>query len=199
MDDKSFAGLAAARTRAYSEPVTDEEPWDAQLRSEWKPERVKLLMIAASAPADGGAVLGDRFFYAAGRLGPDNLFRSVVEAMYGTSKDELQRTGKRPWLERLRDDGFFLLDFSSHSVSGLGPAERQQVLHEAVLACVVRASALAPAGVVVVKENLYGRLGRPLRAAGLLLLHNRPIAFPLGNTRIDFLADFNRARLQLPT
>jgi len=178
--------------------VTTEEPWYAQLRSQWKPDRVKLLMIAESAPADGGDVSGRRFFYAADRLGPDNLFRAVVEAMYGISKVDLQRTGKRPWLERLRDDGFFLIDLAPYPVNRLSPAERRRVLHEAVPECVARASALDPVGVVVVKADLYGMLAGPFGAAGLPLLQDRPIAFPLGNTRADFVDGFNRARSWLP-
>jgi hypothetical protein len=178
--------------------MTDEEPWYAQLRSEWKPDRVKLLMIAESAPANGGDVKGRRFFYAADRLGPDNLFRGVVEAMYGTSKVDLQQTGKRPWLERLRDDGFFLIDLTPYPVNALGAAERRRVLHDAVPGCVARASALDPVGVVVVKVDLYGILAPSLRSAGLPLLHDSPIAFPLGNTRADFVAGFSRARSRLP-
>lgn len=175
-----------------------EEPWYVQLRSQWKPDRVKLLMIAESAPADGGDVSGRKFFYAADRLGPDNLFRGVVQAMYGTSKVDLQRSGKRPWLERLRHDGFFLIDLAPYPVNALSPAERRRVLHEAIPGCVARASALDPVGVVVVKANLYGMLAQPLGAANLSLLQDGPIAFPLGNTRADFVDGFNRARSKLP-
>lgn len=178
--------------------MTDEEPWYAKLRIRWKPDRVKLLMIAESAPAGGKDISGRRFFYAADRLGPDNLFRGVVEAMYGTSKVDLQRTGKRPWLERLRNDGFFLIDLAPYPVNALNSGERRRVLYEAIPGCIARASALEPAGVVVVKADLYGILARPLDTAGLPLLQDRPIALPLGNTRADFVAEFNRARSRLP-
>jgi hypothetical protein len=182
----------------YRKRMTDEDPWYAQLRSQWKPSRVKLLMIAESAPADGGDVSARRFFYA-DRLGPDNLFRGVVEAMYGASKIDLERTGKRPWLQRLRNEGFFLIDLAQYPVNALSAAERRRVLHEAVPGCVARASALDPAGVAVVKADLYGILNQPLASAGLPLLHDRPIAFPLGNTRADFVAALKQARQRLPT
>lgn len=156
-------------------------------------------MIAESAPADGGDSSQRRFFYAVDRLGPDNLFRGVVQAMYGASKDNMRRSGKRPWLERLRDDGFFLIDLAPYPVNALSPAERWQVLNEAVPGCVLRASALSPEGVVVVKADLYGLLARPLVSAGLPLLQDRPISFPTGNWRSDFIRGFNQARLRLPT
>lgn len=83
-----------------------ENPWYSQLREAWKPSHVRLLLIGESAPDDGGDPNNRRFFYS-DRLGSDNLFRGVVAAMYGTSKDDLAKGGKGPWLERLRDDGFY--------------------------------------------------------------------------------------------
>lgn len=153
-------------------------------------------MIAESPPDDGGDVSARRFFYAADRLSHDNLFRGVVEAMYGTTKDDLRRTGKRPWLERLQRDGFFLIDLAPSPVNKKKTG-RRKVLREAVPSCVARSAALSPEGVVVVKVNLYKLLAGPITAAGLRVLQDRPIAFPLGNTRDDFIIEFNRARSRL--
>lgn len=171
---------------------TGEAPWYSQLRDRWQPEQVELLMIAESAPDDRGDVAGRRFFYA-DNLGADNLFRGVVEAMYGATKDDLKLTGKRPWLERLRADGFFLIDLAPFPVNGLRSAERRQALLEAVPDCVARASALAPQGVVVVKTDLYAMLTAPLQAEGLCLLQTAPIVFPLGNTRAQFVEQLRSA------
>lgn len=173
-----------------------EEPWYTQLRSHWKPDHVKLLMIAESAPAVDGDMSDRRFFYS-DRLGPDNLFRGVVQALYGTSKDDLYRTGKRVWLERLREDGFFLIDLAPYPVNRLRPAERRRVLMGAIPNCVLRASALNPQGVVVVKTDLFGMLAGPLNSAGLVLLQDGPIVFPLGNQRSDFVHQLNQSRLRL--
>lgn len=151
-------------------------------------------MIAESAPDDSGEVSRRRFFYA-DRLGADNLFRSVVEAMYGTTRDDLTRTGKPPWLERLRSDGFYLIDLAPHPVNALSRTARRRALLESVSGCVARAAALQPDVVVVVKADLYPMLAGPLRAAGLSLLQDGPIPFPLGNTRAEFIEGFNRARV----
>ncbi|GAA1681210.1 hypothetical protein [Microbacterium lacus] len=176
--------------------MTAEEPWYSQLREQWRPQHVRLLMIAESAPDDGGDVSRRRFFYA-DRLGADNLFRGVVEAMYGSTKDDLKRTGKRPWLERLQTDGFFLIDLAPYPVNALGSAARRRSLLDAVPGCVSRAAEVAPDGVVVVKADLYPMLAGPLRKADLPLLQDGPIAFPLGNTRAEFVDGFNRARSKL--
>lgn len=175
--------------------MVDEEPWYSQLREQWKPEHVHLLLIAESAPDDRGDPSQRRFFYADHLGRADNLFRSVVQAMYGTTKDDLKQTGKQPWLERLRSSGFYLIDLAPYPVNaGPSQAARSRVLRENVAGCVKRAHALAPDDVVVVKSDLYPMLAGPLRAAGLSVPQETGIPFPLGNKRAEFVSAFNAAR-----
>lgn len=173
-----------------------EAPWYIELREQWRPERVRLLVIAESPPASGDDGGQRRFFYH-DYLGYDNLFRGVVQAMYGVQAPELLATGKRPWLQRLKDDGFLLIDLAPHPVNALSNPERRKVLRESVPGCVDRAAALDPEGIVVVKTNLFPLLEGPLRRAGLALLHDHPIVFPLGNVRAEFIHTFNQARQRL--
>ena len=173
--------------------MVDEEPWYSELRLRWKPENVRLLMIAESAPDDRGDPAARRFFYA-DRLGHDNLFRAVVEATYGVGKETLKQTGKKPWLEKLRRDGFYLIDLAEFPVNAMNAADRRRVLIDSIPGCVDRASTLDPAGAIIVKANLYAILAPPLRGANVNVLQEGPIAFPLGNTRADFVEQFNRAK-----
>ena len=148
--------------------MVDEEAWYSHLREQWKPEHVHLLLIAESAPDDRGDPTQRHFFYADHLGGADNLFRSVVQAMYGATKVDLKQSGKRPWLERLRSDGFYLIDLAPYPVNaGPSQAARTRVLRENVASCVKRAHALNPDEVVVVKSDLYPMLVGPLRAAEL--------------------------------
>lgn len=62
--------------------VIVELPWYAELREKWRPERVRLLLMAESAPADDGDENRRRFFYLDRLSGADNLFRGTVEALY---------------------------------------------------------------------------------------------------------------------
>lgn len=172
-----------------------ENPWYSQLREVWKPSHVRLLLIAESAPDDGGDPSRRRFFYSE-RLGPDNLFRGVVAAMYGVTSHDLAQRGRRPWLERLHQDGFYLVDLVPHPVNA-SQAHLRRRRAEYVNDCVQRASELNPDGVIVVKKDLYPLLQGPIRAAGLTLLHDSGIAFPLGNTRGEFITEFNTARERL--
>ena len=71
--------------------MVDEEPWYSLLREQWKPDSVHLLLIAESAPDDRGDPTQRHFFYADHLGGADNLFRSVVQAMYGATKVDLKQ------------------------------------------------------------------------------------------------------------
>jgi hypothetical protein len=166
--------------------VTDEDPWYVQLREEWKPARVRLLLIAESAPDDDGDPARRRYFYS-DRLTRDNLFRAVVDALYRTTREDLLGYGKRASLEQLRTDGVYLIDLSTAPVNRLvGPA-RTRALRESVPGCVARAIALQPEGIVLVKHEVHAMLAQPLRDAGLKVLNDAGLPFPLGNWRAQFV------------
>lgn len=100
----------------------------------------------------------------------------------------MARAAPRRWL--------FLIDLAPHPVnSSQGGLRRGRADH--VPDCVQRAAQLAPDGVVVVKKDIYPLLKGPLRGAGLNLLHDKGMAFPLGNSRAEFIADSNAARAWL--
>lgn len=178
--------------------MTDEEPWYAQLRERWKPEKVRLLLIAESAPDDQGDPSRRRFFYADLLNRHDNLFRSVVLALYDVTKDDLVHTKKTDLLARLKGDGVYLIDLVPYPINGLDGAARRHAQTENVAGCVARAKELGPEGVVVIKKDVFALLALSLRVAGLPLLHERGISFPLGNTRAEFVEDFRAAIANMP-
>lgn len=177
---------------------TSEEPWYAQFRARWKPDQVRLLLIAESPPDDRGDPSRRRYFYA-DRLNVDNLFRSTVLALYGATKDDLARTPKTEWLTRLKEDGVYLIDLVPFPINGLDGSARRAAQQTNAVDCVARAKRLDPAGVVVIKKDVFAALARPLRAEGLPLLHDRGISFPLGNTRAEFVEDVRAAIARLPS
>jgi hypothetical protein len=77
------------------------------LRDAWEPDSVRVLLVGESAPDPGNAQR--RFFYAPTLTRADNLFRAVVKPFYGQWPGRAGEA-KAPWLERLRDDGVFLVD-----------------------------------------------------------------------------------------
>ena len=172
--------------------MTDDDTWYAHLREALKPQHVHLLIIGESAPDDDGDPSRRRFFYS-DRLAADNLFRSVVDALYQVTKEELRETGKRPWLERLRADEVFLIDLSPVPVNRATRPARVRMLRESVPGCVDRALALRPDGVVLVSRDVHEFLAQPLRDAGLRVLNDEAVPFPLGSWRSAFVSRFRSA------
>jgi hypothetical protein len=86
--------------------------------------------------------------------------------------------GKRQWLERLRDEGIYLIDLAAVPVNSHVAIERATILKANIDATVALASELQPEGIVLIKKNVFGLLEGPLHAAGLPLLHEFMIPFP---------------------
>ena len=154
---------------------------------------VRLLLIGESAPSDAGDPSARRFFYADNLSGRDNLFRAVVEAVLDEPHLDSQMETKARWLAQLRDRGVFLIDLVPYPVNGIDNAERRRVRRTSVPGCVERAAALNPESVIVCHKPSFELLRQPLLAAGLPLLHDTAIPFPLGNWRRDFVQGFRAA------
>jgi hypothetical protein len=162
-------------------PVT-ELPWYAKLRESHRPDRVRVLLIGEAAPDPGDRER--RFFYAPVLHQRDNLFRGVVEAFYGCS---LVHVGdlKAPWLERLVSDSAYLIDLVPFPVDNLSLDKtearrlRRNARRDHVEACIKEATALDPAGIIICHDGVYRAAARKMRAAGLPVLHDDSIPFPL--------------------
>ncbi len=178
-----------------------ELPWYAELREAHRPDRVRVLLVGESAPDSGTAER--RFFYAPLLDRHDNLYRGVVEAFYGRSPG---RAGdpKAPWLGRLKGDRVFLIDLVPLPVNNLSSekAEARRLRAEArrdhVAQCVEYARKLDPEGVIVCHGPSFEALTVPMHAAGLPLLHEQAIPFPLGNWRARFVTEVREALDRLP-
>ena len=173
------------------------DAWYEGLRSEYKPEFVRLLLIGESAPSDHDGARRRNFFYA-DHLGYDNLYRGVVEALYGLRGLRATSHDKRPWLRRLQGDGVFLIDLVPYPVNDMkNQAARQAVLKENVPGCIRRASGLNPEGIILCSRNVFDALAGPLMDHHMPILHSEPLPFPLGNVRKRFVSSFKEASSQV--
>jgi hypothetical protein len=155
--------------------VVHEDPWYFERRERWRPEHVRLLLIAESAPDPGAGPR--RYFYDDDLTASDGLFREVAKALLGAGALTQGCKEKLPWLRRLRDQGTFLIDLAPIPVNQM-PADRDAVLASNVSGCVDRVREIKPDGIVVIKQNVFTLLHGPLRAAALPLLHDTLIPFP---------------------
>lgn len=139
---------------------------------------MRLLLVAESAPDDGGDVANRRFFYDEHLTSKDGLFREVVRALYDDPPLVSGPNAKKPWLEKLKADGVFLIDLAAVPVNELAPSDRAVALARNVAETVKLASEIEPDGVVLIKQNVFELLSGPVRVAGLRLLHDEFIPFP---------------------
>lgn len=169
---------ADARRCAAKSSLMAVDPWYEERRERWRPIHVRLLLIAESAPDDGGDVANRRFFYDEALTGRDGLFREVIRALYDDPALTSGPQSKAPWLERLKSDGVYLVDVATAPVNYHARAERQVALKRNVDRTIELSRQLNPEGIVLVKQNIFDLLEQPLRAAGLPLLHHEFIPFP---------------------
>lgn len=174
-----------------------EGPWCAERRARWKPERVRILIVAESEPDDGGDVANRRFFYDEHLTGMDGLFREVVRALHGDPPLVSGPNAKKPGLEKLKADSVFLIDLATVPVNDFSPPDRAVALGRNVAETVRLSSELQPHGMVLVKQNVFGLLSGPVRAAGLPLLHDEFIPFPGSGQQKRFRERFAAALTRL--
>ena len=89
-----------------------EDLWYSERRARWRPDHVRLLLIAESAPDDGGDIANRRFFYDNDLTSKDGLFREVVRALFGNPMLASGPKAKAPWLEKLKAEGVYLIDLA---------------------------------------------------------------------------------------
>ena len=157
-----------------------------ELRRRYRPEVVRLLLIGESPPDPRDAEL--RYFYAPTLSRYDNLYRGVSAAFYGSAAgfDVREKVAN---LERLRDDGVWLVDAVEHPVNAKTKSERRRAIRENIDGLVARCRVVAPTvGVIVCHGPVFDVTAAPLRRACVRVLHDYALPFPLGNMRAEFVS-----------
>ncbi|HEX9991046.1 MAG TPA: hypothetical protein VGE45_21510 [Chloroflexia bacterium] len=164
--------------------------WYDELRQQYRPTNLKVLLIAESPP-DSDAN-NRRFFYAPELSRFDNLYRGVVKALYGY--ETINEYDKTKVLERLRDDGYWLIDAVESPINNLGKPARRRAIKEGIPGLVTRCQKLAPEhGVIICHSVVYKFSAARLIDGGVSILQNGPLRFPLGNWRADFVHGMRQA------
>ena len=144
----------------------------------FRPDVVDTLLVAEAPPS-----ALDRYFYFEDVQTHDSLFRHVVEGVLG----EKPTRDKLPYLDELRDRGYFLIDMSVDPF-----ASRREALPRLVDELVRRCRALAPRRIILIAVGVYDLAFEPLRAARLPVVDAR-IPFPGSGQQRRFLEEFGEA------
>jgi hypothetical protein len=120
--------------------ASDAADWYEELREQYRPERLRVLLVAESPPDPGE---GERRFFYAPELRVDNLYRGVAQALYG-EHDEMDILDKPAVLDRIRADGYWLVDAVDEPINKLGSAARARAIAAGVPRLAERCVELAP-------------------------------------------------------
>ena len=105
--------------------MVPEDPWYSERRDRWRPEHVRLLLIAESPPDPGDGPR--RYFHDEDLTAKRWALREVAKAPVGAGKLTQGGKEKLPWLRRLKDHGTFLIDLAPIPVNR-NPVDRDAVL-----------------------------------------------------------------------
>lgn len=159
--------------------------WYDTLREQHRPKEIGVLFVGESPPDPGASE--KRFFYSPTLFPADNLFRGLMLALYNAGPSQL-RASKPYWLNRFKEDGFWLEDLTDRPVNHLSDSDRRRARLDAVPDAIARIrTSHASIGVVVCHTPTFAALSKSLETGPGGLLHDRPIPFPLGNHRAQFV------------
>lgn len=164
-------------------------------RENYKPKQVKYLLIA-EAPPDSI----DRFFYYEEVFKHDDLFIGVTKVLYPKLKDKHLASRRRKdgsmkkfILEKLKGDGFFLLDLSELPLSLLTDSLTSQV---PLLIDKIKVVADKKTKIILIKTNVYDTAFSTLTGAGMKNVINCRITFPGSGGQTKFQLEFTEALRQ---
>jgi len=178
---------AASEDQADADDVT---AWYEELRQQHHPGEVEVLLIAESPPDPGAGPR--RFFYSPELAQHDNLYRGVAQALYGEERD-FRPQDKPAVLGRIQADGYWLIDAVEHPINKTSPSARRAAISASVARLVERCKEVDPRrGVIICHTLVYELVAPSLQAAGIQILHDQPLPFPLGNWRAQFIDGFRQ-------
>lgn len=144
-------------------------------REKYKPDKIKLLFIAEAPPkADTG-----RFFYYEDVQRGDSLFLELMKVLYPdeyTIAREV-RNRKRYFLEKFRNEGFYLLDSVENPMEN-GDKVRQIKAGLPVLIGKLKNFADTETPIILIAATVYKACAEVLKAEGYNVLNERAVPFP---------------------
>ena len=185
---RDYASRAASRTaETYLPGSTESSDVDidsaaqrsrrGQAAERYRPDRIRLLLIAEAPPADP-----NRYFYFPEVNAHDSLFRYVIRSLLGVDPT---RENKPELLARLQQQGIFLIDLKPDPVDSTS-------LDSYVPELVHRVQGLNPERIVLIKATVYDAAYAALAAAGLPVSSVR-VPFPGSGQQTNFSRAFANA------
>lgn len=155
-----------------------------EIRKQYKPERIKWLLIAESPPPPPEFGGSRHFYRATPPRDDDRLFSHTMRALYedaaALSESDLQ-SKKEQWLKRFCTDGCYMIEALEESqVHSVTKKERQAKLKQAIPRLLERVGELAEVDtkIILIKSNPFDVMAEPLRDGGFTVLNEKLVDYP---------------------
>ena len=171
------------QSRPYDEYHYSMSTYD-KIREQYRPEHIKLLLIAESPPPSPEIQSSRQFYYTDRPREDDRLFTNTMRALYAEaaelSEPELE-AHKTDWLRRFQQDGRYMieaLETSQHH--DVTKHQRQERIGASLPRLIERVRTLAEPDtkLILIKSNVFEVAAEPLRRAGFHVLNTELVDYP---------------------
>lgn len=153
------------------------------VRKKYKPSKIKVLLIAESPPPSADTD-SSRHFYRSDKIrGNDRLFSNTIQALYPEVASDIKsiETDKAHWLEKLKNDGIYMIESLPDSLPHhVTKKERQELIKNNLEGLIRKIKTLATPNtkIVLIKSNVFEVAADPLRQAGFNVLNKQLVDYP---------------------
>lgn len=155
-----------------------------QLRNQYRPQNIKVLLIAESPPPVANQTSSRHFYRTDQVRRGDRLFVNTIKALYpeaeGQTESQIETT-KQQWLRRLQSDGWFLIEALPTSLPhAVTKPQRQDLIRQNLPKLLARVRQLANPNtkLILIKSNVFEVAAEPLRQAGFSVLNTELVDYP---------------------
>jgi len=175
-----------------------------QAREKYRPENIKVLLITEAPPA----VERNRYFYYEQVQRGDSLFLETIKVLFPEEVKAFEtvkqlRAEKRYFLERLQEEGFFLMNAVETPLPDKTAAARSRIYQENLPTLIREILSIARPNtvIVIISAVVFRAIGKALKASGFKLIQEDIIAYPNSGQQLNFrrkLRPLLRAHALLP-
>ncbi|SDJ91540.1 hypothetical protein SAMN05421823_101411 [Catalinimonas alkaloidigena] len=160
-----------------------------QAREKYRPDPIKVLFIT-EAPPDPQH---ERYFYFEHVRRGDSLFLELIKVLFPEEVEAFEtvkqlRAEKPYFLERLQDEGYFLMSPVDRPLPGFTAAARTKVYQEHLpdLIRTLLQIARPTTPIVIISAVVFRAIAPTLRASGFRVIHDDLIEFPNSGQQANF-------------
>ena len=163
----------------------------------YRPDKIKYLFIA-EAPPDADVDKGEvfRYFYFDNVAIYDYLLQNIVETLFSEKYD---RNDKRGWLNKLKEDGFFLIDAVEKPIKkGTSDTKRAKLIKENFPYLLQKVKKLTDndTKLILIKKVVFDELGKKLKTYGFNVINTEMLDFPASGRQPQFRAKFKKLMIK---